>query len=111
MPKPELIAPKAPSTPVSFGGSRKSSREIPKDLLKEVSHRLDVMALLAAASMRRTLFRWSPSIFITQQSLLRCVEGLKFLPSSSALFLCVLQKIRSRDLTPPRIFLSPSPPS
>jgi len=44
----ELIAPIAPSTPLTLGGSRKSKREIPKDLLKEASRRLEVMALLGA---------------------------------------------------------------
>jgi len=48
MPQPELIAPKAQTTPGSFGGSRKPARAIPDDLLKEASHRLEIMALLAA---------------------------------------------------------------
>jgi len=49
MPQPELIAPKAQSTPLSFGGSRKAQRALPDDLLKEASRRLEIMALLAAA--------------------------------------------------------------
>ena len=48
MPQPELIAPKAQSTPLSFGGSRRQARAIPDDLLKEASHRLEIMSLLAA---------------------------------------------------------------
>jgi serine/threonine-protein kinase len=48
MKQPERIAPKAQSTPLSFGGSRKSARAIPDDLLKEASHRLEIMSLLAA---------------------------------------------------------------
>ena len=44
----DLIAPKAPSTPLSFGGSRKAERELPDDLLKEASRRLEIMSLLAA---------------------------------------------------------------
>ena len=45
---PELIAPRGQSTPLTFGGSHKSTREIPKDLLKEASRRLEIMALLGA---------------------------------------------------------------
>jgi serine/threonine-protein kinase len=48
MPQHELIAPKAQSTPLSFGGSRKAARAIPDDLLKEASRRLEIMSLLAA---------------------------------------------------------------
>jgi hypothetical protein len=48
MPQPELIAPKAQSTPASSAGSHKPARAIPDDLLKEASHRLEVMAILAA---------------------------------------------------------------
>jgi serine/threonine-protein kinase len=47
MPHGELIAPKAQSTPVSFGGSR-PARAIPDDLLREASRRLEIMSLLAA---------------------------------------------------------------
>src|SRR5512141_3343024 len=43
-----LIAPKAENTPLSYGGSRKTKREIPDDLLKEASNRLAVMSLLGA---------------------------------------------------------------
>jgi len=45
---PERIAPKAQSTPLSFGGSRKAARAIPDDLLKEASRRLEIASLLAA---------------------------------------------------------------
>ncbi|MEO7501016.1 MAG: serine/threonine-protein kinase [Gemmatimonadaceae bacterium] len=48
MAQPELIAPKAQSTPASSAGLPKPARGIPDDLLKEASHRLEVMALLAA---------------------------------------------------------------
>jgi tRNA A-37 threonylcarbamoyl transferase component Bud32 len=48
MHNPELIAPKAQSTPLSSGGSRKAPRAIPDDLLREASRRLEIMALLAA---------------------------------------------------------------
>jgi len=48
MQQPERIAPKAQSTPMSFGGAHKTARAIPEDLLKEASRRLEVMALLAA---------------------------------------------------------------
>ncbi len=46
---PELIAPKAQSTPPSFGGRRKLPRAIPNDLLKEAARRLEITSLLAAA--------------------------------------------------------------
>jgi serine/threonine-protein kinase len=42
------IAPRAPTTPQSFGGSVKTPRAIPEDLLREASHRLEIMSLLAA---------------------------------------------------------------
>lgn len=48
MPKPELIAPKAQSTPASSTGSHRPARAIPDDLLKEASRRLEIMSLLAA---------------------------------------------------------------
>src|SRR6476620_10053156 len=48
MQQPERIAPKAQSTPMSFGGAHNTARAIPEDLLKEASRRLEVMALLAA---------------------------------------------------------------
>ena len=48
MPQPELIAPKAQSTPATFGGWRTPARAIPNDLLKEASRRLEIMSLLAA---------------------------------------------------------------
>jgi tRNA A-37 threonylcarbamoyl transferase component Bud32 len=48
MAQPELIAPKAQSTPLSVGGSRKAPREIPDDILREASRRLEIMSLLAA---------------------------------------------------------------
>src|SRR5882762_4182374 len=48
MPQPERIAPKAQSTPPSFGGRRKTARAIPDDLLKEASRRLEIMSLLGA---------------------------------------------------------------
>lgn len=44
----DLIAPKVQRTPLSDGGTRKTTREIPDDLLKEASRRLEIMSLLAA---------------------------------------------------------------
>src|SRR4029079_7762490 len=48
MPQVGLIAPEAQRTPLSIGGSRRTPRDIPDDLLKEASQRLAVMSLMAA---------------------------------------------------------------
>ena len=49
MTQPELIAPRAQSTPRSVGGSRRPARATPDDLLKQASRRLEIMSLLATA--------------------------------------------------------------
>jgi tRNA A-37 threonylcarbamoyl transferase component Bud32 len=58
MPQPDLIAPKAQSTPFSTGGSRKPAREIPDDLLREASRRLEITSLLAAVLWTVASFLW-----------------------------------------------------
>ena len=58
MQQPERIAPKAQSTPASFGGSHKTARAIPEDLLKEASRRLEIMALLAAVLWAVSSILW-----------------------------------------------------
>jgi serine/threonine-protein kinase len=48
MARPELIQPAAPGTPTGLTLARTADRSIPDDLLREASHRLAIMALLAA---------------------------------------------------------------
>src|SRR5687768_234283 len=54
----ELIAPKAPTTPVSFGGSRRTERATPNDLLKQAARRLEIMSLLATAIWTASSIAW-----------------------------------------------------
>src|SRR5688572_632006 len=54
----ELIAPKGQTTPFSFSGSRKAERELPVDLLKEASRRLEIISLLAAAIWTVASIAW-----------------------------------------------------
>src|SRR5688572_22831971 len=58
MRQPELIAPKAPTTPVSFGGSRRTERATPNDLLKQAARRLEIMSLLATAIWTASSIAW-----------------------------------------------------
>ena len=58
MPKPELIAPKASTTPRSFGGSSGRERATPNDLLKQAARRLKIMSLLATAIWTASSIAW-----------------------------------------------------
>ena len=58
MPQPELIAPKAPTTPRSFGASRGLERATPSDLLKQAARRLEIMSLLATAIWTVSSIAW-----------------------------------------------------
>jgi len=58
MRQPELIAPKAQSTPRSFGGSRRPERATPNDLLKQAARRLEIMSLLATAIWTASSIAW-----------------------------------------------------
>ena len=58
MPQPELIAPKAPATPRSFGGSGRPERATPNDLLKQAARRLEIMSLLATAIWTVSSIAW-----------------------------------------------------
>jgi serine/threonine-protein kinase len=52
-----LIAPEAQSTPATVGGSRKA-RDVPDDLLREATKRLEIIALLAAILWPVASFLW-----------------------------------------------------
>jgi len=49
MPDPQLIGPQVPTTPAELQGSRRHTRALPQDLLRQASHRLRVISLLGAA--------------------------------------------------------------
>jgi serine/threonine-protein kinase len=58
MRQPALIAPKAQSTPRSFGGSGGPARATPNDLLKQAARRLKIMSLLATAIWTASSIAW-----------------------------------------------------
>src|SRR6476469_8190497 len=52
-----LIAPEAQSTPVTIGGSHRE-RDVPEDLLREATKRLEIITLLAAILWPVASFLW-----------------------------------------------------
>ncbi|MDP9180035.1 MAG: serine/threonine protein kinase [Gemmatimonadota bacterium] len=58
MPQLELIAPKARTTPRSFGGSRRPESAVPNDLLKQAARRLEIISLLATALWTVSSIAW-----------------------------------------------------
>src|SRR6185503_10162284 len=91
MPKPELIAPKAQSTPASHTGFHSPSRAIPDDLLKEASRRLEIMSLLAAVL-------WSVASILWHLRLGSQSDQLRLSPYTSADNIAVVAVIGSLAL-------------